>query len=134
MAAHKIKDLAVKVGSYTDSQGQEKGRYQNVGSLMRSDEGNEFIVLNRWFNPAGVPNPENRDSVLISCFEPKQQQQHQQGWGQPSPAPQQQMQRQPPMNQQQPNTRQQQQTHQHQGQQQQGYVQPPQNYTDDIPF
>lgn len=89
MAAQKIKDLAVKVGSYTDGQGQEKGRYQNVGSLMRSDDGNEFIVLNRWFNPAGVPNPENRDSVLISCFEPKQQHQQPQGWGQPSPAPQQ---------------------------------------------
>lgn len=111
MAAQKIKDLAVKVGSYTDGQGQEKGRYQNVGSLMRSDDGNEFIVLNRWFNPAGVPNPENRDSVLISCFEPKQQQQ-QQGWGQPSPAPQQNMQRQPPMNQQQPNPRHQQQQQQ----------------------
>lgn len=83
MAAQKIKDLAVKTGSYTDNQGQEKGRYQNVGSLMRGDDGNEFIVLHRWFNPAGVPNPENRDSVLISCFEPKQQQQQQQGWGQP---------------------------------------------------
>lgn len=98
MAAQKIKDLAVKTGSYTDSQGQEKGRYQNVGSMMRSDDGNEFIVLHRWFNPAGVPNPDNRDSVLISCFEPKpqgqqgqppQQGQPQQGWGQPSPAPQQ---------------------------------------------
>lgn len=111
MAAQKIKDLAVKVGSYTDGQGQDKGRYQNVGSLMRSDDGNEFIVLNRWFNPAGVPNPENRDSVLISCFDPKphgQQGQQQQGWGQPSPAPQQNMQRQQPMSQQQPNPRQQQ--------------------------
>lgn len=120
MAAQKIKDLAVKVGSYTDGQGQEKGRYQNVGSLMRSDDGNEFIVLNRWFNPAGVPNPENRDSLLISCFEPKQQQQ-QQGWGQPPQAPQQSMQRQPPMNQQQPNPRQQQQ-------------QQRQQWNDDSPF
>ncbi|MGL4752828.1 MAG: hypothetical protein ACRCXB_10535 [Aeromonadaceae bacterium] len=114
MAAQKIKDLAVKVGSYTDGQGQEKGRYQNVGSLMRSDDGNEFVVLHRWFNPAGVPNPDNRDSVIISCFEPKQQQQQQQGWGNPSPAPQQNMQRQQPMNQQQPNPRQQQQQQQQQ--------------------
>ena len=110
MAAQKIKDLAVKVGSYTDGQGQEKGRYQNVGSLMRSDDGNEFIVLHRWFNPAGVPNPENRDSVLISCFEPKpqvqqgQQGQQQQGWGHPSPAPQQNMQQ--PMNHRQSNQQQ----------------------------
>lgn len=123
MAAQKIKDLAVKTGSYTGGQGQEKGRYQNVGSLMIGDDGNEFIVLHRWFNPAGVPNPDNRDSVLISCFEPKpqvqqvQQVQQQQGWGQPSPAPQQQMQRQPPMNQQQPNPRQQQRPQQQQQQQ-----------------
>lgn len=127
MAAQKIKDLAVKTGSYTDGQGQEKGRYQNVGSLMRSDDGNEFIVLHRWFNPAGVPNPENRDSVLISCFDPKPQgqQQQQQGWGQPSPAPQQNMQRQPPMNQQQPNPRQQQQQQRPQQQQQWNDDQPP---------
>jgi hypothetical protein len=66
--ATKIRDIAVKTGTYTDGQGQEKGRWQNVGSLMRNDDGGEFIILNRWFNPAGVPNPDNKDSVLLSCF------------------------------------------------------------------
>ena len=67
MAAKKIRDLAVKTGEYTNQQGETKGRYQNVGSLMKGDNG-EFVILHRWFNPAGVPNPDDRDSVIVSCF------------------------------------------------------------------
>lgn len=70
MAAKKIKDLAVKTGSYTVN-GETKNRYINVGSVMRSDEGSNFILLNTTFNPAGVPNPDNRDNVLISIFDLK---------------------------------------------------------------
>jgi len=75
MAAKKIRDLAVKVSEYTDNQGNTKGRYQNIGSLMKTDDGGEFVILNRWFNPAGVPNPDNRDSLLVSCFKPRENQQ-----------------------------------------------------------
>jgi len=64
----KIKDLVVKVGTYTKN-GKEKGRYVNVGSVFQKDDGGEFMVLNRTFNPAGVPNPENRDSVIINAFD-----------------------------------------------------------------
>jgi len=74
----KIRDIAVKTGEYTDQNGQTKGRYQNVGSLMKSDDGGEFIILNRWFNPAGIPNPDNRDSVILSCFQIKDRNQQQQ--------------------------------------------------------
>jgi len=81
MAAKKIRDLAVKTGEYTTPQGETKGRYQNVGSLMKTDDGGEFVILNRWFNPAGVPNPDSRDSVLVSCFKPREQ-------NAPQPAPQ----------------------------------------------
>lgn len=70
----KLRDLAVKIGTYTDRQGNEKGRWQNVGALMRGDDGGEFVILHRWFNPAGVPNPDNRDSVLISAFKPQDRQ------------------------------------------------------------
>jgi len=66
--AHKISDLAVKTGSYTDQQGQTKGRYENIGSLMQGDDG-MFLILKRTFNPAGVPNPDDKDSVIVSCFE-----------------------------------------------------------------
>ncbi|WP_353048320.1 hypothetical protein [Halomonas sp. ISL-56] len=76
----KLRDIAVKTGEYLDRQsGQTKARWQNVGALMKSDDGNEFIILHRWFNPAGLPNPENRDSVIMSCFKPNKQQ----GNGQP---------------------------------------------------
>ena len=73
MAVKKVKDLAVKTGSYTDSTGAQKGRYLNVGSLMKSDDGSFFILLNTTFNPAGVPNPDNRDNVLISVFDLREQ-------------------------------------------------------------
>lgn len=88
--AKKIRDIAVKTGEYTDNQGNTKGRWLNVGSLMKGDDGGEFIVMNRWFNPSGVPNPDHRDSVLLSCFPLRDQQ----GGGQapapaqPAPAPQ----------------------------------------------
>lgn len=71
MPAKKIRDLAVKTGSYTVN-GETKGRYKNVGSLMQSDDGSKFILLDTTFNPAGVPNPDNRDNVLISIFEMKE--------------------------------------------------------------
>lgn len=69
MAAQKIRDVAVKVGEYQDRQsGQMKGRWQNVGALMKGDDGNEFIILQRWFNPAGVMNPNGQPTVILSCF------------------------------------------------------------------
>ena len=77
MPAKKIRDLAVKTGSYTDRDGNTKGRYKNVGSLMESDDGSKFILLDTTFNPAGVPNPDNRDNVLISIFEMKDDQRQQ---------------------------------------------------------
>jgi hypothetical protein len=64
-------DLAVKIREYTDSTGKKKAVWQNVGSIMQTDDGGEFIMLARWFNPAGLPNPDNRDTVIISKFEPK---------------------------------------------------------------
>lgn len=63
-------DLAVKTGTYKDKEGKEKGRYKNVGSVFAGDNG-LYMVLDRTFNPAGVPNPDNKDAVLISMFEPK---------------------------------------------------------------
>lgn len=71
----KIRDIAVKTGSYTDSQGNEKGRWQNVGALMKGDDGGEFVILQRWFNPAGIANPQDRESVVLSCFPLKDKQQ-----------------------------------------------------------
>lgn len=70
----KIRDVAVKTGTYQDAQGNTKGTWQNVGALMKGDDDGEFIILKRWFSPAGVANPDNRDSVILSCFKSNQQQ------------------------------------------------------------
>ena len=78
-------DLAVKTGSYQVN-GEPKNRYENIGSVMQGDNG-PFLIMKRTFNPAGVPNPDNKDSIIVSCFEPKQQGQHQSA---PQQAPQQQ--------------------------------------------
>lgn len=69
MAVTKKYDLAVKTGTYLAG-GETKNRYQNVGAVMEGDNG-MFVVLNRHFNPAGVPFNDGRDQILISCFEPK---------------------------------------------------------------
>jgi len=64
-------DLSVKTGEYTDSSGVVKGRYQNVGVVMEGQNG-PYILLNRTFNPAGVAGQADRESIIISMFEPKQ--------------------------------------------------------------
>ena len=74
MATRKTHDLVIKTGSYTNNQGETKNRYENIGSMMEGDNG-PFIIMKRTFNPAGVVNPENKDSLIVSCFEPNNNQQ-----------------------------------------------------------
>ena len=74
--AKKLYDLAVKTGEYQDrATGQTKGRWQNVGAVMQADDGNKFIMLAKWFNPAGVPDLTGKnatsESILLSMFAPK---------------------------------------------------------------
>jgi hypothetical protein len=65
----KIYDLAVKVGEYQDREsGQTKGKYQNIGAIIQKDDGGRFMLLDRFFNPAGIPNPENRTNIIVSLF------------------------------------------------------------------
>jgi len=65
-------ELAVKTGSYTDREGNEKGRWENIGHIHTSQDGRWYVTLKRTFNPAGVPPREGDDRVFVSCFEPKQ--------------------------------------------------------------
>jgi len=67
----KMYDLAVRVGEYTNRNGETKGNYVNVGAVLQGDKG-PYLLLDRHFNPAGVSNPENRGSLLVSMFEPKE--------------------------------------------------------------
>ena len=75
MASKKIRDIVGKVGEYQDrNSGQTKGRFENVGALMESDNNGEismFIMLKRTFNPAGVPGQDARESLLLSCYVPQ---------------------------------------------------------------
>lgn len=84
MAARKLYDIAAKTGEYTAQSGEKKGRWQNVGAVMQADDGNKFIMLARWFSPAGVPDLSGKggESILLSMFEPKQQ-----DGAAPAPAP-----------------------------------------------
>ena len=70
--ATKKYDIAVAVSEYTNSAGEKKKRYQNVGAVIQGDNG-PYIMLERWFNPAGVINADNRSNVILSLFEPKSQ-------------------------------------------------------------
>ena len=69
--ARKTHDLAVKTGTYRDASGQEKNRYQTVGAVMQGDDGRSFVLLEAWFNPAGLERQAGRSSVLLSMFEPR---------------------------------------------------------------
>lgn len=82
--ARKTHDIAAKVGEYTNSSGETKGRWLNVGALMQADDGGQFIILHRTFNPAGMPNPDGRDSVMLSCFVPNNDRQQSGGQQQAS--------------------------------------------------
>jgi hypothetical protein len=72
MAFRKVKDVAVVTGSYTDSSGQTKNRYMNVGSVLKGDDGSSMILLSRAFNPAGVPfRADKPDQIILSLFDPR---------------------------------------------------------------
>jgi hypothetical protein len=62
-------DLLVKTGEY-EVNGQKKAKFENVGVVLEKD-GKPFIMLKRTFNPAGVGDPA-KDSILISMFEPRE--------------------------------------------------------------
>lgn len=70
MAISKKYDIAVKIGSYVDSTGQKKNRYQNIGAVMQGDSG-PFILLDPLINLAAVPREEGKDRVMCSLFEPR---------------------------------------------------------------
>lgn len=65
-------DIAVKVGEYTNGHGEKKNRYMNVGAVIQGDNG-PYILMERTFNPAGVPGNEGKATVLLSLFAPKEE-------------------------------------------------------------
>lgn len=72
-----IADICVKVGTYTNKEGKEVGRYENIGAKWEKEDGGTFVTIKRTFSPAGVPNPDNKDSIILSIFEKKDKQETQ---------------------------------------------------------
>lgn len=73
MGTRKGYDLAVVTGSYVGNDGQEKKKYTNIGVVMQKDDGGMFIIMDRTFNPAGVPYDAARgNQIIVSMFEPRQ--------------------------------------------------------------
>jgi len=70
MAFKKTKDLAVVTGSYMKD-GASKNRYQNIGYILEDESGAKMIMLNRSFNPAGVPHKDGSETIIINQFEVK---------------------------------------------------------------
>lgn len=77
-------NAGVKASEYQDKNGNTKARWESVGSVMVDDKNNPFLLLKRTFNPAGIPNPDNRDSVIVYFFPPKDERDNAQGGGQRS--------------------------------------------------
>ena len=67
-------NLSVKVGEYTNASGETKGRWKNIGKVIVNDDGSKYLIMDRTFNPAGVPNPQDRDAITISLFAVDEQQ------------------------------------------------------------
>jgi hypothetical protein len=76
MATKRLYDLAVKTGSYQDNQGNNKNRYQNIGTVMEGDNG-KFILLDPLINLAAVPREAGKDRIMVSMFEPREDGQRQ---------------------------------------------------------
>lgn len=68
----KLYDLAVVTRKYTDNGGNEKAVWKNIGSILETKNGGKIILIDRTFNPAGVPCEEGRDQIMISMFTPKE--------------------------------------------------------------
>lgn len=66
----KTHDLVVVTGTYKKD-GIDKKRYKNIGVMMEDDKGGRFIMIERSFNPAGIPYKEGSESIMVSLYEPK---------------------------------------------------------------
>lgn len=62
----KLADVAVVVGSYKKD-GEDKFKWKTVGQLIESN-GKQYVMLDKTFNPAGVPTREGSDQITLSFF------------------------------------------------------------------
>ena len=68
MATKATHNLSVIVGEYTNAMGESKKRWKTIGKVLLKDDGSKFLIIDRTFNPAGVLNKGDRDSIVVSTF------------------------------------------------------------------
>lgn len=68
-------DMVIKIGSYTNNQGEQKNRYQNIGVILSGEDG-PFALLDPGVNLAAYMTP-GKDRVLVSLFAPRDNNQQQ---------------------------------------------------------
>lgn len=61
-------DLCVATRNYKDSYGNEKAVWENVGSILKNNDGKPFMLLKAHFNPAAIQRKEGSESILVSVF------------------------------------------------------------------
>ena len=69
----KLYELAVRSGSYTDKDGNEKSSWLNIGSVWKNNDDNQFMLLRATFNPAAIERKNGSDSITVAMFEPREQ-------------------------------------------------------------
>jgi hypothetical protein len=68
-----VKDIVAVTGKYKNKEGVEKSKYLTVGKLIAKDDGNQFMVLEAWFNPMAVcsADKDGNRQVMLNIFEQK---------------------------------------------------------------
>lgn len=75
MATSKKYDIAVKVGSYTDSQGNDKARYKTIGAVWEKEDGGTYLALDSTIITMELQylcNPKRSERIVCSMFEPRE--------------------------------------------------------------
>ncbi len=79
------KKIMIAGEKYTNREGQEKTTWHEVGVIMTSQAGKEFVLLDPKVCLAGFPREPGKDKIIASIFEDTQQQGQQGGYRQQSP-------------------------------------------------
>ena len=70
----KLYDLAVKAGSYSTKDGNEKAIWLNIGAVWNGNDDTKFMLLKAWFNPSAIERKNGSDCINVAMFEPRDEQ------------------------------------------------------------
>lgn len=65
----KTKDIVAVVGEYQSGETTKK-IFRNVGELHTKEDGTQFILLDKIFNPAALTMP-GKDKIVLNLYEPR---------------------------------------------------------------